>query len=185
MNAETTLQSRILLVALIVGSCLALDQWTKRLAEQHLKPGPMQQTEVHSYLGDTFRLTFAYNKGAFLGMGRTLSPRTRFWLLTGMNSLFLLVIVIVMIVKWRMPRLAFISLCLLLAGGVGNLIDRITQDGMVTDFLNVGIGGLRTGIFNIADMAIMAGAGILIVLSFREDTRKKREQAVSTTEAAA
>jgi signal peptidase II len=32
----------------------------------------------------------------------------------------------------------------------------------VTDFLNVGIGNLRTGIFNIADMAIMTGALLLL-----------------------
>jgi signal peptidase II len=38
-------------------------------------------------------------------------------------------------------------LALLLAGGFGNLIDRVLHDGSVTDFLNVGIGPIRTGIF--------------------------------------
>jgi signal peptidase II len=43
------------------------------------------------------------------------------------------------------------------------LIDRLIYDGRVTDFLNVGIGPLRTGIFNLADMAILAGALLLVL----------------------
>jgi signal peptidase II len=43
---------------------------------------------------------------------------------------------------------------------LSNLIDRIAV-GSVIDFLNVGVGSLRTGIFNLADVAIMAGAGCL------------------------
>ena len=51
-------------------------------------------------------------------------------------------------------------MALFLAGALSNLIDRIAV-GSVIDFLNVGIGPLRTGIFNVADVAIMAGAGCL------------------------
>ena len=40
----------------------------------------------------------------------------------------------------------FVSLAYILAGGVGNLIDRVFNDGLVTDFLNIGVGPLRTGI---------------------------------------
>ena len=46
------------------------------------------------------------------------------------------------------------------------MIDRLLNEGRVTDFLNVGIGTLRTGIFNPADMAILAGA-LLLVLKTR------------------
>jgi signal peptidase II len=49
------------------------------------------------------------------------------------------------------------------------LIDRLLYHGRVTDFLNVGIGSLRTGIFNLADMAILAGA-LLLVLKMRAGT---------------
>jgi len=49
------------------------------------------------------------------------------------------------------------SVALIVGGGVSNLIDRVRYGGYVVDFLNVGIGPLRTGIFNVADMAIMAG----------------------------
>jgi signal peptidase II len=55
---------------------------------------------------------------------------------------------------------------LFVAGGASNLVDRIIY-GMVIDFMNVGIGSLRTGIFNVADMAIMLGAGVLVIEGYR------------------
>jgi signal peptidase II len=56
---------------------------------------------------------------------------------------------------------------LIASGGVGNWIDRLTNDGRVTDFLNLGIGSLRTGIFNVADMVLMAGVALFLLGSRR------------------
>ena len=53
-----------------------------------------------------------------------------------------------------------------LAGGLSNLVDRIAM-GSVIDFLNIGIGPIRTGIFNVADVAIMAGIALLLVDQYR------------------
>jgi signal peptidase II len=53
----------------------------------------------------------------------------------------------------------------LAASGIGNLIDRLLFDGRVTDFLNLGIGGLRTGIFNIADVVGLLGFIVLLLAS--------------------
>jgi len=53
-----------------------------------------------------------------------------------------------------------------LAGGVSNLVDRIAM-GRVIDFLNIGVGPVRTGIFNVADVAIMAGIGLLMLEHWR------------------
>lgn len=47
---------------------------------------------------------------------------------------------------------------LVLAGGLGNLLDRLIYDGRVIDFMNLGIGSLRTGIFNVADVCITIGS---------------------------
>ncbi|WP_166828855.1 signal peptidase II [Thalassoroseus pseudoceratinae] len=156
----------VLLGILILG--IGIDQGTKWWATQSLHPHT-----VHSYFGDTFRLTYALNPGAFLGLGGNLSATARFWLLTGLNSVFLVALIVVLIVNWKMRPISFVSLALLLSGGIGNLIDRTTQNGLVTDFLNVGIGSLRTGIFNVADMAIMAGAGILLWQSFRDEKARQ------------
>jgi len=55
---------------------------------------------------------------------------------------------------------------LFLAGGASNLVDRIAM-GTVIDFLNIGFGPVRTGIFNVADVAIMAGIGLLLLEHWR------------------
>jgi len=68
--------------------------------------------------------------------------------------------------RWR-PRAA-LGLTLVAAGGVSNLIDRLLR-GSVTDFMNLGVGALRTGIFNVADVAIVVGA--LLVVSAGERSR--------------
>ena len=58
---------------------------------------------------------------------------------------------------------------LVFAGGTGNIVDRLIYDRHVTDFMNVGIGSLRTGIFNFADMCVTAAVIILIFQSFKKD----------------
>lgn len=55
--------------------------------------------------------------------------------------------------------------------GVGNLVGRIRYGGVVVDFMNIGIGPLRTGIFNVADLAIFAGALVLIAGRLGERAR--------------
>ena len=65
-----------------------------------------------------------------------------------------------------MSRWQIIALALIAAGGFGNLIDRVLYDGRVTDFLNLGVGSLRTGIFNIADAVEVIGV-LFFALSWR------------------
>ena len=58
-----------------------------------------------------------------------------------------------------------IALSFMIGGGAGNLIDRIFNHGAVIDFLNLGVGTLRTGVFNAADMEIVAGITLLLLQS--------------------
>lgn len=60
---------------------------------------------------------------------------------------------------------------LVLSGGLGNLVDRIINDGRVIDFMNIGIGSLRTGIFNVADVCITVGVVVLIFQALRRPCR--------------
>ena len=69
----------------------------------------------------------------------------------------------------RIAAVTLIAIALLLGGGIGNLIDRLVNEGRVIDFMNVGIGSLRTGVFNVADMAIMAGVGLIMLSALRGD----------------
>ncbi|HWO14092.1 MAG TPA: signal peptidase II, partial [Polyangiaceae bacterium] len=66
----------------------------------------------------------------------------------------------------REPRhhsLAVWAMVLVAAGGAGNLVDRVVRDGRVIDFMNLGLGPVRTGIFNVADVQIMVGLGLLLL----------------------
>ena len=157
-----TKRARFLLAVLIVMISVGCDQATKQLAVQQLRGMPSI-----SFLHDLVRLQYAENQGAFLGLGHSLSPEMRFWLLTVATAVLLLGLAIFLIVQWQLPRPSFIALSCVLAGGLGNMIDRLVHDGRVIDFLNLGLGSLRTGIFNIADVAITGGVVLLWAASFR------------------
>lgn len=147
-----TFPPRSILVLVILIGCVGCDQATKLIAKRRLIPG-----EAFSYAGDMLRIQYAENSGAFLSLGASLPEVWRQWLFTILTGVFLLGLLVYLLVSKALSRFAVICLALVCAGGIGNLIDRIAYDGRVVDFLNVGIGPLRTGIFNVADMAIMAG----------------------------
>ena len=63
----------------------------------------------------------------------------------------------------RVSTLQMLSFGSIIAGGVGNIIDRLIHDRHVPDFLNVGINDVRTGIFNVADICVTAGVISLLV----------------------
>ena len=145
-----------LALLIAIGATIGCDRVTKHMAATTLSEAPSR-----SFLADTFRLEYAENTGAFLGLGADwpLAVRTAVF---GAGNGLLLVALAVLAVKGRWPRRALLGVALFVAGGASNLLDRIAY-GMVIDFMSVGIGPLRTGIFNVADMAIMLGAGILVL----------------------
>jgi len=141
---------RIVLLLAVVGT-IGCDQVTKRLATTTLAGSPDR-----SYFRDTVRIGYVENQGGFLSVGAELAPATRaavFMVATGAMLLALIVVA----VRRRMSGWPALGLALFVAGGVSNWIDRITQ-GRVVDFLNVGAGPVRTGVFNVADLAIVIGA---------------------------
>jgi len=148
-------------VVAILSLCVGCDQVTKEIARKQLGGQPPR-----SFLADTVRLVYAENPGAFLGLGAQLPPQARWVLLVVVNSLVSLSILGLLLWHTKMPAIRAMACALLLSGAVGNLIDRVRFDGLVIDFMNVGVGPLRTGIFNVADVAISAGAILLILPQF-------------------
>lgn len=142
---------------------IGCDQLTKELAKLHLKGNP-----ALSYFHDTFRLDYVENTGAFLSLGDDWPPALSFWLMNVLPLLFLMGLFIYAIRKTATQSLKqlfpFLLIC---AGGLGNLIDRFLYDRHVTDFMNLGIRNLRTGIFNVADMYVTAGVLILLVMQWK------------------
>ena len=148
------------LASILVG-CIGCDQWTKQIAQERLKGQPPQ-----SMLGDVLRLEYAENPGAFLGLGGEMSVAVRWTMLVGVNGVLAAAIGIFLARQKSRSVVQLVGCALLLGGAVGNLIDRLWFDCTVIDFLNLGVGPLRTGIFNVADMAIMAGGTLLVWHSY-------------------
>jgi len=137
------------------------DQATKQIAVATLAGTPRQ-----SLLGGLLRLEYAENPGAFLGMGGRVPENVAFWIfVVGVGLLLLGLGAWLFLAKDRQSPAVVVALALMLAGGASNWVDRVTNDGRVVDFLNLGIGGVRTGIFNVADVAIMAGAVVAFIAS--------------------
>lgn len=153
------IMSRLTLIGILLFATVGCDQATKHIARETL-----QGRESFSYLGDMIRFQHAENPGAFLSFGASLSQPARFGIFTALVIAFLIWAAF-KIVRDRatMNLAATLGWTLVLAGGIGNVIDRLAKS-TVTDFVMVGVGPIRTGIFNVADMAIMGGIALLLIL---------------------
>jgi signal peptidase II len=144
---------------------IGCDRVTKHVATTSLAGEPGR-----SYLADTIRLDYVENSGGFRSLGADLPHAARAVLFICGSGLMLLVLFgAAMHFEWRGARM--MGAALVLAGGASNWVDRVLQ-GSVVDFINVGVGPLRTGIFNVADVAVMLGTAVLLV---GEGVTSKRE----------
>ena len=157
MTRIETPRSRALLVALALAAVIGCDRATKSLAEATLADG-----ERRSFLADTVRLQYVENRGAFLGLGRDLGEGARFWLLLVATGVLLAVAAAMTLRAPARSVVEALAWALLIGGGISNLTDRALREGAVVDFLNVGLGPLRTGIFNVADVGITTGTILLL-----------------------
>lgn len=148
------LTAPILLVATLV---VALDQLTKQLALSTLERGE----ETRWFLGELLGWKLVHNPGAALSIGAGFT-----WILT------IIAIAVAAFIIARASRITSkawgLSLALVLGGALGNLIDRLARqpgfgEGHVVDFINYA--GFFVG--NVADIAIVVAACVMIVLAFR------------------
>ncbi len=158
-------KKRLIIIFSIISTTVLLDQVTKIIARQNLvNRGTLR------YLNDFFVIQYSENTGAFLSLGSDLPENVRFLIFSLLVGALLAYLAYNLIKDKSAPLNQTIAMSLMLGGGIGNLIDRIGR-GSVTDFLNLGIGNLRTGIFNIADIAVTAAAAIMLIAAFK--SRKK------------
>lgn len=103
-----------------------------------------------------------------MSLGDNLSRNAGFWLLCAMPLMVILTLFIYTIKNSGGLSMAKMSgFALIIAGGVGNILDRFLFDRHVTDFMNIGMGDLRTGIFNFADVWVSIGA-VVLILGYRK-----------------
>ena len=148
----TSRRTHVLLLLTSIAT-IGCDRVTKEVAST------LVNLPVQSLWGDTVRLELTENTGAFLGLGADWpeSARTAIFVLgTGV----LLATMLIAAARSRWTLAARLGVAFMAAGGLSNLIDRVAY-GSVVDFLNIGVGSLRTGIFNVADVAILAGVALV------------------------
>ena len=142
---------RLLLTALLV---LVVDQATKSLALEKLQRGPVDVIE------GVLSLDLSFNPGGVFGVGQSVP------------NLFLIatMIVIAAILLWVRSveaRPWLVPLGLVLGGGLGNVTDRLFRgfEGRVVDFIDLHV----WPVFNVADMAIVIGVGLVLLAGFRSE----------------
>ena len=154
---------RILLIVIVIALCIGGDQMSKAIARDRLASAPPR-----TLLSGMVFLGYAENPGAFMGMGSNLPEQTRFVLWTVLVSIILAAALIVVITSHNIGTIQLIGLSLLIGGGISNLLDRISNGGLVVDFVSIGIGPLRTGILNLADLAITVGSIMVLVFALKD-----------------
>jgi len=148
---------RFALVAVILLTCVGFDQGTKALAGKYLAGAPLI-----SLLGDTVRLQYSENPGAMLGVGSRLPAAVRLWAF--IVVIIVLAVLLLSILRDETPGYGpAVALSFVLGGGVSNLLDRVFNQGAVVDFMNIGLANIRTGIFNVADVAILGGVAFYLL----------------------
>ena len=159
-------------LALLCGVLLlCADQLTKYYISANFVLG-----ESHEFLKGFIDLTYIHNRGGAWGMlyGRTyiLLPVT----------LAIMAFCVLFYVKYgKKNRLLLWAISLVMSGGIGNMIDRVFRDGNVVDFLHFEFFP-SFPVFNVADCAIVVGAGLLIlyfILDAVKEERLKKEKGIS------
>ena len=147
----------------LVAAVIIADQLTKLLVRQRV-------SAPRELLGGLITLLRTENSGAFLSLGANAPPIVR-TIVFGVFVAVTLAVAGYALATGRVRRSEAYAVALVVAGGIGNLIDRIARGGRVTDFLYLQAGPLHTGVFNVADMAITLGVIWLFIAGLKP--RKK------------
>ena len=149
-----------LAVLLIVICNVGCDQISKSIVRKEI--GYYENIKVYV---DNITLTKVENTGAFLSMGSVLPQFLKFTLLIILPAIVLLMGLYFIMTKARLSRLTIIGAAFVIGGGIGNLYDRI-RFGSVTDFLHIDFIIFQTGVFNLADVSIMIGMGMIVTAAY-------------------
>ncbi len=157
------MKQKLFLAVFLVSGILIADVTTKRWAFETLSRSDATLAGVP--------FTLAFNRGIAFGLD---IPSAGRWMLVA-ASIFVVLMLAGMFGTTKPTDWArTCALSLVAAGAMGNLIDRIRWDQGVVDFIGpINLGFMHWPIFNVADMAITAGAAILALSLWREGSRAK------------
>jgi signal peptidase II len=161
--------TRGLIILLILGFNIGCDQVTKSLARKHLNPFTYK-----GFLDNHLTLTRVENTGAFLSLGDSSSGWVKLVFLNVLPLLAVIVGLVYILVKTNIDRVTVLGIILIIGGGFGNIYDRLLH-GSVTDFMHINFVIFQTGIFNVADMSIMAGTFIILLHAWLKKEPKPKQ----------
>jgi signal peptidase II len=165
---KNTARAVYLLIALMV---VLLDRWTKHMVAQRIA--------LYSHIQiipGFFRLTHTENTGAAFSMFADSTAPWKTGLLIAFSVIALLVVSVLLWKNSHAHIATGIGLSLIMGGALGNLWDRIAR-GRVVDFLLFYVKRYQWPVFNLADSAIVVGAGLLVLeILFQKSSAREESQ---------
>ena len=163
---------RSLLYTAVIAAVILLDQITKQLAIDHLKP-----VDTVPIIPDALHLTYVTNYGAAFGM---LADHR--WIFLAVSTIAIVLMAAYLYYKRDEHPLLGVALSFIIGGGIGNMIDR-TLMGYVVDFVDFRL--INFAVFNVADIFVCVGCGLMFLWMFRYaefDDEKKPSAPPAETE---
>ncbi len=147
-----------ILLTVVIAGCNA-DQYTKSWARSSLKDNP-----ALSYLGGNIELGYAENRGMVFGLLNTGTFAPVHTVLRHLSLLGALFLVAYVLVERKKPLSHLLPLYVMLAGALGNALDKL-RFGFVVDFIHMQLGPALNWpfLFNIADVLLCTGIGLVIL----------------------
>ena len=148
---------------LIVGIIL-LDQISKIAVRSFMTEG-----QSISVIKGFFSITYIENRGVAFGL---LSKHE--WVVIALQLIVVIVVLILFLKMRGKSRLFDFALAIILAGGIGNIIDRLIK-GSVTDMLSFSI---FPPVFNVADIGVTVGCALIILDLILDISREKKSREI-------
>ena len=170
--------SAIIVFIVIVAACVAADLISKHYAFDALINEPNQSATV---VDGVLKISLSTNPGIVFGI------RAPPWSVLAATALAVIAVMVLFATSPRRQRLLHIALAMVLAGALGNAYDRLfsrvtfpgdmaARVGQVRDFIEVHINSFHWPTFNVADILLVVGVGLILLESIRDTIRHRKEK---------
>ena len=162
-----------ILLIVLISILIAADQVVKYWAVHSLQPkGSIDFIRIGDF--EILDLTYLENDGAIFG-----SMSGQKWFLIGFTSLIIIAVIIVTFKMMRRSKVLALALSLFIAGGIGNLIDRI-RFGYVVDMFEIKL--FNFAIFNVADICVTVAFVLILIYGIFIDPKIEKAQKAAIKE---
>lgn len=161
------INSVAILLLILIAALVGADQLIKYWAVDKLQPvGTMDFIHLGKFR--IIDLTYLENAGAIFG-----SMKGQRWFLVGFTSIIIVVGIVCMFMSIKRSKFLSTSIMLFVAGGIGNLIDRV-RFGYVVDMFEIKL--FKFAIFNFADICVTCAFAMIIIYTLFIDPKIEKEK---------